>query len=337
MSRTVPWARPEPSLTRVYAGGPPSSTEWYQYGQLANFLLGKGAQHVPEYVPELTIGSGSTANLRFRTKTRGSALQRVWYGSVRAASAVSGVTIDVQAPAGTGTLATYPAPIAWRREWPFVYIEAPATSASEQEISISIKATGGTGVVLDRLGCFDVDRPQLEDAGSEFGSITGPHLEALLSRQMIKSDIGFGEIASVLRSGDARRVGIFQLATNDNAPWTKAGAGYVSLLTLGVPILGHKDLIADTTRKVSWSVYAKVSSGTGNVQIATSHSGVLDTVTVSSVAYAWTATRTISIDCEDLTTVDGLPGGVWDLLTAQFQGGVGTISLAALSIWNDGA
>lgn len=331
--RSVPFIRPEPNFGNLVVGAPVSASDWRELGNLANFVRGKGAQLVPSCNPEYTIASGATATFHFRVKTRAVAVARIWVLTLRYTTGTGSTSATVRAPASTGTALEYAVLGGGRRMPPIVYSELIGSpSATEAEISIDITAANGS-VVVEQIACYEQDRPSLTSGE------TSVDLETLLRAQPIRSDVGWGEVASlaVSATSDARRVGIFHMATSDGAPWTKAGTGYTSLVTLGCPVLGPKDLTTSTTASVKWSAYAKITGGTGHVKLVTSHSTVNDVANVTSGTFAWTATRSISIDCDDLSTDDGLPSATWDELTPSIEGAGGqTISVASVCIWYDG-
>jgi hypothetical protein len=80
------------------------------------------------------------------------------------------------------------------------------------------------------------------------------------------------------------------------------------------PVLGPKIYRNDTQAMCIWKVYGSGSIGSVNLQ--TSNSNVNDSQYIAGPERHWTPPRVVFIDCEDLSTEDGLPSGTWDY--AQF-------------------
>jgi hypothetical protein len=69
------------------------------------------------------------------------------------------------------------------------------------------------------------------------------------------------------------------------------------------------------------------------VRLTTSVSGVSDTATVTGTSFAWMATRSISVACDDFTATNGFRN---DELTIAYRGdGTRTVEVAAVSVWVD--
>jgi hypothetical protein len=328
--------RPEMAESLIRVAAPVSSRTWQGAAFLANFLRGKGAELVPWCVPQRSITAGTTESFRFRVKTRSSAVQRVW-GVILRAGAASGVTAEIEAPALTGTTRTVPVSASLDTRTAVVYIETLGSkAASEVEISVSIKAVGGT-VIVEGIACMEQDRPLLNQDTTDYGV----DVVTLSTGQPMLDDAfrSLGGVMDTLANADARRVGLFHWTLGDGAA-TRTAASYTALLTLAVPMLARKLARAAVTGSVKWSAWAKVAAGAGGqVRLTTTSSGVSDVMTVTSTSYAWTTARSISIDCDDMESDDGrqtAASPAWDDLQLEIQGdGTNLLSVGSVSIWAD--
>lgn len=320
----------------IRVASPVSSRTWQGAAYLANFLRGKGAMLVPWCVPQRSISSGSTESFRFRVKTRNTAVQRIWCVLLRTAT-VSGVSAEIEAPALTGTTRGVPVSASLDTRTPVVYVETLGSkSATEQEISISIKALGAA-VIVEGISCYEQDRPLLNQDTTDYGV----DVHTLSTAQPMLDDEfrSIGGVMDALANADARRIGHFHWTLGDGAA-TRTTASYASLLSLAVPCLARKLARAAVTGTVKWSVYAKVAAGAGGqVRLTTTNSSVSDVMSVTSTSYAWTTARSISIDCDDMDSDDGRQTAgspAWDDLDLEIQGdGTNLLSVGSISIWEE--
>jgi len=71
------------------------------------------------------------------------------------------------------------------------------------------------------------------------------------------------------------------------------------------------------------------------VQLTTSHSGITDVHHITTTSYAWSTPTQIAIDCEDITVIDGRQGSAWDEIAVSIRGNSTTISVAAVSVFEE--
>lgn len=324
--------RPEMSEALIRVASPVSHLTWQASAYLANYLRGKGACLVPWCAPMRTIADGVTETFRFRVRPRDVAIARVWGLQLRT-TAAAGVTVEVASPSG-GTAVTYAVASSLDARTPITHAQAlTGHSGVEAQIEVTIKAIGGA-VIVEGLCCCEQDRPLLNSDATDYGV----DVVTLATGQPIfdASNVSFGGIMDALANADARRVGIFHWTVGDGEV-TNSSSTHIDLLPLGVPGLAQKIARAATTGAVKWSAYAKADAGdVGEVTLTTSESGVNDTAPVGT-SYAWTAARTVSIDCEDLAADDGLQGGVWDELQISIGSADNTNAcrVKSVSVWID--
>jgi hypothetical protein len=289
---------------------------------LSNWCNGYSAQLVPSCMVDKTVASSSTGVLHFTAKTRAVATERIWTLFLRSSSA--GCQATIKAPTSTGTAMVVDVARGRDTRLPIIYRELLSSSSSAvTDLTIEIAASAGD-IEIDTVSCFEQQVPTV-----------ALDTTSLRPRERIydNGDVSAtGVYAGSL--GDIRRIGIYAWAVPVITPVTTTSGAYVDLLSLGVPVLGP--FLSASTAPVYWSAYAKVSTGTANVRITTSHSGVSDAVTVSSTSFAWTTPRSISIDAEDMAADDGLRSSTFDdLMPAVKSNGGVTLSLAGLCVWNE--
>jgi hypothetical protein len=333
MSAPLVTKRPEPSEQPLKTGAPVSTTTWAQLATLANWSRAKGACLVPWTMPLRTIGPGNNDTFRFRVKTRSSAVQRVWQVTMAAQkSTPAGVTI--KAPGATG--AAYDLFVAksddGATKTTVTYVETlAAQTATEQEITINVAVTGDE-LMVEAICCYEQDRPSLDLASPDVGIfVPTVGTDQPIYDQTFRS---VGGVMDTLAALDARRVGIYHWTQGDSVAALTSSATPAPL-TNAVPVLTRKDIRTSTTGNLKWSVYAKVTGGTGTVTLTTT-SGVNDSHSVTSGSFAWTAARTVAPACEDMSAVDGRRGGAWDYATINISCSGGfSLTVQSISIWED--
>ncbi len=331
MSVSVPLRRPEIAEGLIRVAAPVSSTTWQGAAYLANWLRGKGACLVPYTSPERSITTGVTESFRFWVQPRTSAIERVWIVTLRTTGA-SGVTAEIEAPALTGvTMGSLGVP---RTLLPgrssFVYVETLGSkSGTAAEISVSVKAIGGT-VIVEGIECYEQDRPLLAQDANDMGVDI---FSAAVGQPILDDDyMSLGGIVASLGVADARRPGLWHWTVGDGLGATITSATPAAILVLGIPALAAKLARAALTGVVKWKAYAKMASaGTGNIVLATSQTGLSDTMPITSTSFAWTTERSLSIDCEDMAATDGLQPGGFDDVSITIAGS-GAVAMTVKSI-----
>lgn len=323
--------RPELDTGLVLVATPITSRHWQAAAHLANFLRGKGASLVPACMPNLYMEDGETKAFRFWTRTRSSAIQRVWLVGIRAGSR----DVQVRAPHTTGALAEYT--LTGDRRTMLVYVEDLSTKAIvDGEISLEVTVPEGGSFYVETISCYEQDRPILNldatDLGVESASVA--------ARQPIydAANRSLGGIIDALEGADARRCSLFQYASGGTIDGfgglTNSSLVYADLLPLAVPILGVKQYRSDTTARAVWRAYCKQAAGTGYVRLTTTNSGVDDTLPVNWSTDAWSLPRVLYVDCDDMAATDGRQGADWDSLQVEYAGdGTNAITFKSVSVY----
>ena len=329
-----PLRRSEGASAGLLVGDPvQAATSWSDFAGNANWIRSKGACLVPWFSPSITVTSGSTYTFRFRVKTRNVAIARVWGFTIRAASAATAPVATFRAPASTGASLTRSPSVSRDLVVPLQYVETVASKATaEVDISFDITAAGGD-IELEGVGCYEQDRAGLLNDTTDFGvmidTVRGSEPIAAIENQS-----AYGVMRS-LANLDARRVGLYHWAYPVESPITRTANTLDPVLELGCPIQAQKLNVGATTAAVKWSCYAKVTSGTGTVELNTSQSGVGSQIMVTGTSFAWQTAVDIDILCDDFDEADGRQSALWDEVSFQIAGGGGgsTISVAAVSVW----
>jgi hypothetical protein len=322
---------PDPILN---GAGISSGATWYQAAYGANWLAGQAAVLVPGVQIDKNVAAGATGVLHFRAKTRLVAIERVWTLVLR--SSTPGTTATIKAPASTGAAQAATVSDGRTSRELIVYREVLSAQASAvTDLTIEIAAVTGD-IEIDSVTCFELSRASLAYTADDYPADP----LSMRPRERIFEGNGYqsatGVIGSIVTS-EPRRVGIYQWSVPVVTPVTRAG-GYTNLLTLACPVLARKLDTGDTVAEVYWSAYAKVNAGSGDVLLTTTQSSVSDSVNVTGTSFAWTTARKINISCEDMTAADGRQSSAWDDLQIQIRGnGADTLSLAAVSVWDEAA
>lgn len=332
MTGIVQLNRQEISEDIVLSGAAISSGgTWYPAAYAANWLSAQAAVLVPGVVVDKNVIAATTGVLHFRAKTRLVSIERVWMLKLR--SATEGTTATIKAPTATGTALAVTVG-AERMLSPIIYREILTAQASAvTDLTIEIAAVTGD-IEIDSVSCFELTRPSLNEDGTDYGI----DAQTVRPRERIFEGTGYQSATGIVAASvtaDPRRVGIYQWAVPVVTPITTTAA-YADLQTLPSPVLARKLIVNTIVGPVWWSAYAKVSSGSGDVKLTTSQSGVSDSVNVTGTSFAWTTARSISISAEDMTTADGLVSAAFDALTVQIRANAGiTFSIAGLSVWEE--
>jgi len=333
-----PMRRSEGATSGLLVGAPvQAATSWSEFAGNANWIRSRGACLVPFFSPSFTVTAGSTKTFHFRVKTRDVAIERVWGFLVRRSTLATATTATIRAPASTGTSVAYSVPSVRDLVMPVTYIETVASKATATvDLTFDIAASGGD-VELEGISCYEQDRAGLANDTTDFGVMidTVRGGEPILAVENLSA---YGVMRS-LANLDARRTGIYHWAYPAESPIQRTANTYDPVLALGMPVQAAKLLVSGVTGDVKWSCYAKVTSGTGKVNLKTSDSGVNSEISVTGTSFAWQTAADIAINCDDFAEDDGRQGGAWDEVTWEIKGGGGgdTLSVAAVSVWVDSA
>lgn len=327
--------RTKPSYTLVNPGAPVRAAgTWRELADGIQWIAGKGAVLVPLFNPAFQISAGVTKTLRFRVRPRGKAIRRIWGIRFQANTLSVDTSVTIRAPASTGTAMTIDLRHPGIFVQPVMYIEdLAAKSSTEQEITIDFASTGGTTNVLG-VECYEQDRSALNDNATDYGI----RVETIVPRAPL-IDVAQTSVRGVydaFADMDARRVGILHMALDTGEAFSQTSASFQSLTNLPFKIQVPKLNSGATTQAVYWSCYARMatSGGTGgSVKLATTTSAVTDTATITGTTFAWIASRSINVACDNFGTTDGFRD---DELTISIAGdGTRAVEVASVSVWVD--
>jgi hypothetical protein len=210
-------------------------------------------------------------------------------------------------------------------------------SDTEQEITCAVSAVGGN-VTVAGICCYEQDRPFLNEDATDLGV----NVQSCAAQQPIILQANASLPGAVNRVGsgtdlDGRRAGLFHM-TWGSAGTTRITNTYQDMLVLPMPVLAGKLYRSDVLGAVTWSVYAEVDGGSGDVRL-TAASGQTSTLTVTATSPAWVTSDTLDVDCEDMASVDGrqtAASPAWDTLQVAFRGnGTNTLTVYSVSVWED--
>lgn len=328
---------------RVVTAAPVRSLSAVDMARLHNWLMGYGAQVVPECSPNIELVKSSELVFRFRTRPRYQALERRWFIRARAAVPTTLGAMSVEIPSGaTAVTRAIVSPRSTTETHEFVE-SLSSQSETEGELTVAITADE-SGLILESISCWEVPRVSLVEATSGDRGVEAARLAsgAKIQRNRLESIFLATEDPALV----ARRASLFQYAL----PATVGGAtstahvlaitstSYVGVFgASGIPVLLRKDLRGDLSANITGKVYAWVSGGTGNVRISSSKFGASTAATISTTTPAWSSAITAEFDSEDLDASDGIQtdaaAGPDYLQIEARKNTSGTLYLASASGW----
>lgn len=342
MAADVPYKRPEPSEAQVVVSGPGRGRLARELAQLAHYCRSHGMQLIPEFYPGLVLDSGTAKYTFHRTEPQGLAVTRLWVFLVSMEEpGPSATPADVTVTLPTGTTADLtPTLLSGVNIGGHVNIvredlTAPLKSTSQVDLTVTYQRTSGTAdVTIESVACFEMPRGVLSlDATDE-----GIDLETCRPGQPVYDDDhqSLGAVAEVLANTWPRRTlweQSFPELEVDSGSWT-------DLFELAVPVIPHKRGRTSTDLPCKWDVRVRAADGTtaGEVRITTTRQALTDTLTLStgSTSAAWLGPGDITIDCEDVDTIDGLQGSSnWEKvqIAVRRTAGSGVIYVSAVAVW----
>lgn len=308
-----------------------SGRTWAAAGDLANWIQSQGACLVAGTSCDAQkLTKSTTYNFHYRTKTRVVNVQRLWTFAFRGVTQATNVTVSVNG----GTSYTFRAST-FTGQFPASVVETVAAkSSAEADLKVTVTIGSDTDVWMDAIRCYEVPRPMLNYDTTDYGVLLASE-QSPQPIDAISYESIYGTFNSLVNQ-DPRRVGLYHWAVPAELPLTRTSNVAQNLLTLTVPVLQRILTSGATTAQISWSVYAKIAGGgTAVINMSTDGSAASDNMSVTSAAFAWTTTRTVSVDCEDLTAGDGRRSTRFDgLQFAIASDGVNQLSLAGISVWD---
>lgn len=350
-SPLVPSRRNLVAYTEIQNGREVKASTFTDMGQICNWLLGRGMQDVPCYAPFAgsngALASGTEYGFHFRLRPRYQSLRRVWQINARADATATAV--DFEAPAGSA-VTTASAVSARSLLAPLEVIESVTQSASESELTLTVKPTS-QNMVIDAIGAWSIPRGTLNAANDDRGvDITAFRAgQAISAESLYAAAKAQANLRTVLADVTliGRRVLVqWAVPADANGTATTAFAATTTSTTFqdlweseGVPVLARKVTRTGTTATIKAKFYAWVeATGGGEIRITTSHSATTTSaVTISATTPTWSDALTFVIDCEDMDAADGLQAATFDELQVEYRSTVvgKAIYLASASAWED--
>lgn len=339
MAANVQYKRPEPYESQVVVSAPGRGRLARELGALANYVRGKGMQVVPAHRPGIYLSSTTPVSAYFRTEPSGFAIARLWVVVAHQEEITGGIVgAELQLTFPNATTAIFApdvltglATLAPR----FFIEELSAKSYAQEDFAIEFQRKSGTSAVtIESLACFEMPRAVLAlDSVDE-----GVDLETVRSGQAIYdgANESLGAVAESLSNSWARRTLFAQSFPElevDSGSWT-------DLFTLAPTVVPHKTGRADTELVCRWDVRVRAGDGStgGEVRITSGVDGNTDTLTlaVGATSDAWLGPGSITLRCEDVDTIDGLPGSsTWETVQVAVRRTAGTapIYVTATAVW----
>ena len=352
MSAVVKPYVPSLSLSEISTGSPVRGQTWIGAVDIANYLRGHGRQLIPMFSPKTTIPTATTRTFRFRCYTSAASRARVW--TVMLSSADTGSAsayVRMRAPASTGADQYLPVGslVSGNGSLFAEYVEIASGADAEEELTIDLRAESDDSVNVLGISCVELPRTTLDLDATDLGVDvnTVPAREPIIE----VSNAGMLGAYDVLSNrGSGSRGGIYYWANDTASPASVTATSYsaISGFTLDLPALGRRLASAtSTSSSIHWRIYAKTDANatTGDVRVTTAHgSDTISLATGSHTAFAWYPStggspNSFSVDCEDYASTAGLQTAgtpAFDSLTFTAKtGGSGTLSIAAISVWEN--
>lgn len=322
----VPFRRTGVVTSEIQVGASVRAPTWRSVAELAHWARGRGMALVPGTFCGRQISSGSET-FHYYMRPSPFAIGRIWAIQAHGIAAPAEITVAI----GSAGPFTYVLDSStWLGSAPILIGEDLAAKVTAiTDTTVTITRVSGT-VQIDTVCAFELPRFGLDLDSTEYGV----SLESLFAQDVIydAGNVSAHAIAELVDDLNPRRI-YFQ---HYGEVWSTSSASYQPMFTLPLPVLGQK-LTSATTETITWSAYARITAaGDGDVQIAT-NSGNTDSINITNTSLALVGTSTVSINAEDPTKEDGLPGGTRE--TVQINGrvnsGGGNIEIVGAYAWRD--
>lgn len=341
MSADVPYKRTETQIADIVIGAPVRAQTWRELALNLHWLRAHGMHVIPCHSPQLYITATATpATLYYRIQPQGLAIGRVWVIELRQEEPSGATTpAEVKITLPNATVSTqYPGVGSGRK---ILYEALSAKSAAEKDVSLIFERIGGTSNVwVESVSCYELPRAVLTLDTTDYGV----DLETVRPGAALRDgdNESIGAIAENLTRAISwpRRMLLQQsFPLIDSDPGGDANPTTpVNLFVLAIPVLPRCVAVGDSTYTVTWNIRA-VCEGAGDTFVATITTGNnanTDTITFAGVTTeAWGTNGTVSLDCEDTTTVDGVPSGGLETIQIAVHrtAGSGKFSIRSAVVW----
>lgn len=331
MTGRVPHRRPElPTYDDMLSGRPVSAVDWSTLASAANWINGRGAQIIPWCAIGHTVASGSSASFLFRATPKAQSVAHVWAINMLASAAGATATVTIN---GTSMGVRRPATSQNNRRSSEVFLETlSAKTSSTTTYTVTVAAAGGN-ITVESLGMYAQARLDLAADATDLGV----DITTLRARQPIR-DFAYESVSGVCdaeKGMSARRIGHFAWSVPTSAAISPGSTSQTALFEIEPPAQAAVEEGA-TSESLTVLVYAKVTGGTGSVQVAPVQATGTATVSVTSTSFAWAADN-VTIETEDLTAANGQRTGLERFTITAADPAGQTLSIAAICVVRGGS
>lgn len=336
--KRAPIMTPHGASARVRAALPVGgASQWYQLARMTNFLLGHGSKLVnlgPDMSADATtaITAGNSREYRFWIWPHEQNNHRQWLLSIamNTAGQALGIVETNENSAGYEEIGAWSIPRGTnnRQTMPFRFpqIVTPSATPCEVAIRISNDAASTSSIFVGGIVCVETPRATL--AADSITGVIVPDDGSVLTKRAIYQDAAnefsidatYRGVVSALTQ--ARRASIFNWATPNTVSSTATTfTGASNIFNIPVALLARKKFSAATTGTVAFKALTRGDGGAGEFRI-TMTSGDVQTVAIPSNASLQWIEGTLTVDCDDMSTLDssgGYQGDTADIATIEFR------------------
>lgn len=197
--------------------------------------------------------------------------------------------------------------------------------------TIEVTAAGGN-ITIESVGAYDQTRLELAANAHDYGIDT----TTLRARQPIR-DFAYESISGVCdaeKNMNARRIGHLAWSVPTSAAISPGSTSQTALFEIDPP--AQAAIENGTSQSLVVMVYAKVTGGTGSVQVAPVQASGTATISITSTSFAW-ATGDVTIESEDLSAANGQRSGLERFTITAADPAAQTLSIAAIHISRGGS
>ncbi len=328
MTRRVPHFRPEiGTFNDMHSGDPVSAVDWATLAQAANWVHGRGAQVLPWTAVGIDVADAASKTLRYYFQSKRATVARVW--SMVLLSDTEGATATVTIN-GTAFSAERPPTDRESQRHAFTFVEQLGAKKTGLEVSTVALAAAGGDISIESIGCFDVPRHTLDNDEVDWGV----DVNRLRARQPALRE-SIGRVCDAEAHMSARRPTHAAWAVSTADGISPGSTSFTEMFNLPAPVQGAMDNGA-TSQNVRCYVFAKVSSGTGQIKFTAGQTADTVTIDVTQTSFD-TDWANLEIETEDLTASNGRRSGLEDITVEAKDPAGQTLTIAGVYIIREGA
>lgn len=335
-STRVPMIRTQPHDDGVRVGLPPRGPFWTDTARLVTYVRGRGVLLVPGHFPLVSIGSGSSDTLRYKSRGSGLSIARIYIVRVEPTSGYASVRVTAGSASAQTKLVDF---LESREQGRFIIVEEGVSkSSSVVELTILVENLSGTGTVrVVDIEVWELPRAALTKGATDLGvDVDTLFAGRPIAQRDYESVYG---VAQAVAGASGRRG---TLAAWFGPTATFSSASWTPLYTTPLRVCPGRIGPSDTSTPVEWDVYARVTDGTTtfDVHLIDAASGTSSVITVSGpsghTSLGWRGPdASKSLLSEDLTDAAGLQSGAFETVNieAQRTAGAGNLELRGWGLW----